>query len=109
MDFRSRSRKKQSARPPDVTSACDFPTLVQVDEQPTLPRWGALVIATAQEHSGESTDEMPEEPIEPEDVFYSNKLITLLDTHIAETRAKFPDDPPYEGVPDYDEEEEEDS
>ena len=41
--------------------------------------------------------------------FSSNKLISLLDAHIAETRAKFPDDPPYVGSPDYEKEDEENS
>ena len=39
----------------------------------------------------------------------SIKLINLLDTHIAETRAKFPDDPPYTGLPDYEEDGDENS
>ena len=35
--------------------------------------------------------------------FSSARLIKLLEAHIAEVRDKFPDDPPYEGYPDYEE------
>ena len=46
-------------------------------------------------------DDRAEDPIKPNCIAWSSKLINLLDRHIAETRAKFPDDPAYEGVPDY--------
>ena len=109
MNFSSVHRKRPSTRAPDVASASDFPTLVKAEESSPKPvKWDVPTEVRAKADAGVPVDETPEEP-QAVERFFSNKLIDLLDAHIEDVRSKFPDDPPYVGAPEYDEEEEEDS